>query len=134
MFFNFFVFCQFELQGGQGFYLVGRDSSGFLNKKFQQLIGEDTATPQEVEVVMGRTLQVCAKFNIVSTHEYYYYCYQSFTIFFLFLDQVPLGANGCAYFPFEELCDKPLGAADYFGLFSKTYVSMNSVVYICCLS
>lgn len=75
--------------GGQGFYLVGRDSSGFLNKKFQQLIGEDTATPQEVEVVMGRTLQV------------------------------PLGANGCAYFPFEELCDKPLGAADYFGLFKK---------------
>lgn len=33
--------------------------------------------------------------------------------------QVPLGANGCAYFPFEELCDRPLGAADYFGLFSK---------------
>ncbi|CAL5404358.1 unnamed protein product [Camellia sinensis] len=32
---------------------------------------------------------------------------------------VPLGANRCAYFPFEELCDKPLGAADYFGLFSK---------------
>ena len=33
--------------------------------------------------------------------------------------QVPLGANGCAYFPFEDLCDRPLGAADYFGLFSK---------------
>lgn len=33
--------------------------------------------------------------------------------------QVPLGANGCAYFPFEELCDRPLGAADYFGLFKK---------------
>uniref|UniRef100_A0A9I9EEU5 Uncharacterized protein n=1 Tax=Cucumis melo TaxID=3656 RepID=A0A9I9EEU5_CUCME len=33
---------------------------------------------------------------------------------------VPLGANECAYFPFEELCDKPLGAADYFGLF-KTF-------------
>ncbi|XP_004507775.1 uncharacterized protein [Cicer arietinum] len=75
--------------GGQGFYLVGRDSSGFLKKKFQQLIGEVTATPQEVEVVMGRTLQV------------------------------RLGANGCAYFQFEELCDKPLGAADYFGLFKK---------------
>jgi len=36
--------------------------------------------------------------------------------------QVPLGANGCAYFPFEDLCDKPLGVADYFGLFSK-YIS-----------
>jgi len=33
--------------------------------------------------------------------------------------QVPLGANGCAYFPFEDLCDRPLGAADYFGLFKK---------------
>lgn len=75
--------------GGQGFYLVGSDSSGFLKKKFQQLIGEGTPTPQEVEVVMGRKLHV------------------------------PLGANGCAYFPFEELCDKPLGAADYFGLFKK---------------
>lgn len=31
-----------------------------------------------------------------------------------------MGANGCAYFPFEELCDRPLGAADYFGLFSKS--------------
>ncbi|CAL5407164.1 unnamed protein product [Camellia sinensis] len=33
------------------------------------------------------------------------------------MTSVPLGANGCAYFPFEELCDKPFGAADYFGLF-----------------
>ncbi|KAL0534331.1 hypothetical protein IC582_028621 [Cucumis melo] len=32
---------------------------------------------------------------------------------------VPLRAKKCAYFPFEELCDKPLGVADYFGLFSK---------------
>lgn len=77
--------------GEQGFYLVGTDLSGFLKEKFQQLIGEGTATPtpQEVEVVMGRTLHV------------------------------PLGANGCAYFPFEEICDRPLGAADYFGLFKK---------------
>ncbi|KAF3949322.1 hypothetical protein ACB098_01G335600 [Castanea mollissima] len=73
----------------QGFYFIGKDISGFLKQKFQQLIGEHTAGPQEVEVVMGRTLQV------------------------------PLGANGCAYFPFEELCDRPLGAADYFGLFKK---------------
>ncbi|KAG5063922.1 hypothetical protein JHK85_005105 [Glycine max] len=77
------------LKGEQGFYLVGTDLSGFLKQKFQQLIGEGTATPQEVEVVMGRTLHV------------------------------PLGANGCAYFPFEELCERPVGAADYFGLFRK---------------
>ncbi|CAJ1944901.1 unnamed protein product [Sphenostylis stenocarpa] len=75
--------------GEQGFYLVGGHLSGILKQQFQQLIGEGTATPQEVEVVMGRKLKV------------------------------PLGANGCAYFPFEELCDRPLGAADYFGLFKK---------------
>ncbi|KAF5742106.1 lactation elevated protein 1 [Tripterygium wilfordii] len=73
----------------EGFYFVGKDKSSLLKEKFQHLIGEETASPQEVEVVMGRTLQV------------------------------PLGANGCAYFPFEELCDRPLGAADYFGLFKK---------------
>ncbi|CAL5374887.1 unnamed protein product [Camellia sinensis] len=71
----------------QGFYFVGKELTGLLKQKFQHLVGEHTAHPQQVEVVMGRTLQV------------------------------PLGANGCAYFPFEELCDKPLGAADYFGLF-----------------
>ncbi|KAL1553837.1 peroxisome-assembly ATPase [Salvia divinorum] len=73
----------------EGFYFVGKHLSGLLKKKFHQLIGEQTASPQEVEVVMGRKLQV------------------------------PLGANGCALFPFEELCDRPLGAADYFGLFNK---------------
>uniref|UniRef100_A0A5B7AWE7 Lactation elevated protein 1 n=1 Tax=Davidia involucrata TaxID=16924 RepID=A0A5B7AWE7_DAVIN len=73
----------------QGFYFVEKELSGLLKQKFQQLIGEHTAGPQEVEVIMGRTLQV------------------------------PLGANGCAYFPFEELCDRPLGAADYFGLFKN---------------
>ncbi|XAR65547.1 Hexokinase [Bertholletia excelsa] len=73
----------------EGFYFVGKDLSSFLMQKFQELIGKHTAYPQEVEVVMGRTLQV------------------------------PLGANGCAYFPFEELCDRPLGAADYFGLFKS---------------
>ncbi|KAL0334139.1 UNVERIFIED_CONTAM: AFG1-like ATPase [Sesamum angustifolium] len=73
----------------QGFYFVGRHLSTLLKQKFQQLIGDHIAVPQEVEVVMGRKLQV------------------------------PLGANGCAYFPFEELCDRPLGAADYFGLFKN---------------
>ncbi|KAK6127002.1 hypothetical protein DH2020_039251 [Rehmannia glutinosa] len=75
----------------QGFYFVGKHLSGLLKQKFQQLIGDQEAVPQEVEVVMGRKLQV------------------------------PLGANGCAYFPFEELCDRPLGAADYFGLFSESF-------------
>ncbi|KAI5675681.1 hypothetical protein M9H77_06631 [Catharanthus roseus] len=73
----------------QGFYFVGKDLSSLLKQKFFQLVGEHKAVPQEVEVVMGRTLRV------------------------------PMGANGCAYFAFEELCDRPLGAADYFGLFKK---------------
>ena len=50
-----------ELQAEQGFYFIGKDISGFLKQKFQQLIGEHTASPQEVEVVMGRTLQVSTK-------------------------------------------------------------------------
>nr|XP_043624955.1 AFG1-like ATPase [Erigeron canadensis] len=62
------------------------DEPDFLVQKFKELVGEHTVQPQVAEVVMGRKLQV------------------------------PLGGNGCAYFPFEELCDKPLGAADYFGL------------------
>uniref|UniRef100_A0A1D1XSF3 Lactation elevated protein 1 n=2 Tax=Anthurium amnicola TaxID=1678845 RepID=A0A1D1XSF3_9ARAE len=73
----------------QGFYFVGDDYSGLLQQKFHCLSGQKTASPQVVEVVMGRRLQI------------------------------PLGADGCAYFPFEDLCDKPLGAADYFGLFKK---------------
>ncbi|KAK6942359.1 ATPase, AFG1-like [Dillenia turbinata] len=75
----------------QGFYFVGEDfasliRSGLLRQKFKLLVGEQEPHPQEVEVVMGRTLRV------------------------------PLGAEGCAYFPFEELCDRPLGAADYLAL------------------
>lgn len=73
----------------QGFYFVGPEQSELLKQKFHQLVGQETPVPQVVEVVMGRKLQV------------------------------PRGANGCAYFPFGELCDKPLGAADYFGLFKK---------------
>ncbi|KAF6156370.1 hypothetical protein GIB67_031491 [Kingdonia uniflora] len=72
----------------QGFYFIGNEVT-HLQQKFQYLVGNHTAKPQEVEVVMGRKLQV------------------------------PLGANGCAYFSFEDLCDKPLGAADYFGLFKN---------------
>lgn len=73
----------------QGFYFIGKNLSGLLKEKFVELCGGDDASPQEVEVVMGRRLKV------------------------------PLGANGCAYFPFDELCDRPIGAADYFGLFKK---------------
>ncbi|KAJ8492845.1 hypothetical protein OPV22_014566 [Ensete ventricosum] len=71
------------------YYFIGKKYSGLLREKFHQLIGAEKPGPQVVEVVMGRKLQV------------------------------PLGANGCAYFPFEDLCDRPLGAADYFGLFKK---------------
>lgn len=60
-----------------------------FKQKLLNLIGKGTPRPRVVEVVMGRQLQV------------------------------PLGANGCAYFPFVDLCDKPLGAADYLGLFEK---------------
>jgi predicted ATPase len=77
----------------EGFYFIGKDISGLLKQKFQLLVGDQPAGPQVVEVVMGRKLQV------------------------------PLAADGCAYFLFEELCDRPLGAADYLGLFSKSYPS-----------
>ncbi|KAM7252585.1 hypothetical protein ACFE04_008094 [Oxalis oulophora] len=83
------LLCLDEFMAQQGFYFIGKNLTDFLLEKFQELIGEHKAVPQEVEVVMGRKLQI------------------------------PLGANGCAYFPFEELCDRPLGAADYFGLFKK---------------
>ncbi|KAF6997289.1 hypothetical protein CFC21_013527 [Triticum aestivum] len=74
---------------GEGFYFIGSECSTVLKQKFQSLIGDEEPTPQTVEVVMGRHLEV------------------------------PLGANGCAYFQFEDLCDRPIGAADYFGLFKK---------------
>ncbi|XP_022859705.1 AFG1-like ATPase isoform X1 [Olea europaea var. sylvestris] len=85
-----------------GFYFVGDDLSSLLKEKFQELVGEHRAVQEEVEVIMGRKLLV------------------------------PLGANGCAYFPFEELCDRPLGAADYFGLFSKSFLAfyLSCILYI----
>lgn len=33
--------------------------------------------------------------------------------------QVPLAGAGCALFQFHELCEMPLGAADFIGLFSE---------------
>lgn len=64
-------------------------NTAVFEQRFLSLIGTETPRPQVVEVVMGRELQI------------------------------PLGANGCAYFSFTDLCDKPLGAADYLGLFEK---------------
>ena len=45
-------------QAGEGFYLVGAQCSSVLKEKFQSLIGDEEPTPQTVEVVMGRQLQV----------------------------------------------------------------------------
>ncbi|CAN0912237.1 5'-nucleotidase domain-containing protein DDB_G0275467 [Linum grandiflorum] len=77
------------LKAEQGFYFVGKNIAGLLKQTFQELVGKHEVGSVEVEVVMGRKLEV------------------------------PFAANGCAYFKFEELCDRPLGAADYFGLFKN---------------
>lgn len=64
------------VQAEQGFYFVGKDLSGFLKTKFQELIGQEKAGPQEVEVVMGRTLQVFA--NLYSYKTYTQHSTQSY--------------------------------------------------------
>lgn len=51
-------FITFSGQAQQGFYFIEKDDSGLLRQKFYQLVGEEKAVPQVVEVVMGRTLQV----------------------------------------------------------------------------
>lgn len=33
-----------------------------------------------------------------------------------------MAGAGCAYFQFHELCEMPLGAADFFGLFSEWFL------------
>lgn len=38
--------------------------------------------------------------------------------------QIPLAGAGCAFFQFHELCEMPLGAADFIGLFSKYLLSI----------
>lgn len=37
---------------------MGTDLSDFFKEKFQELVGNSIPMPQEVEVVMGRTLKV----------------------------------------------------------------------------
>uniref|UniRef100_A0A803QHY9 Uncharacterized protein n=1 Tax=Cannabis sativa TaxID=3483 RepID=A0A803QHY9_CANSA len=74
----------------KGFYFVGKDLSDFLKQRFEELIGEHKAGPQEAEVV-------------------------------------PLTADGCALFTFEELCERPLGAADYFGLLSISHTLLPAI-------
>lgn len=46
------------MQAEEGFYFIQNGTSNFLMQRFRDLIGEHTAQPQEVEVVMGRTLKV----------------------------------------------------------------------------
>lgn len=55
---SIFPFQLLSWQAQLGFYFVGKELSAFLKEKFQELIGEHSASPQEVEVVMGRKLQV----------------------------------------------------------------------------
>ncbi|KAL2632301.1 hypothetical protein R1flu_016987 [Riccia fluitans] len=73
----------------QGMYFVGPEASKLLQIKFSQVTNEETPEPTTVEVRMGRKLQVS------------------------------MALDGCAFFQFHELCEMPLGAADYIGLFEK---------------
>jgi peroxisome-assembly ATPase len=45
-------------QAEQGFYFVGKHYSTLLKQKLQSLIGDEEPSPQTVEVIMGRKLQV----------------------------------------------------------------------------
>ncbi|KAG0556196.1 hypothetical protein KC19_11G033800 [Ceratodon purpureus] len=72
-----------------GFYFMGPESSETLRKLFLAELNGEEARPTTVEVIMGRKLKV------------------------------PLAGAGCAYFQFHELCEMPLGAADFFGLFKN---------------
>lgn len=54
-----FAKIYFKLQAEESFYFVKSGSSDFLMQKFKELVGEHTVHFHEVEVVMGRNLQVC---------------------------------------------------------------------------
>ncbi|XP_024402867.1 uncharacterized protein [Physcomitrium patens] len=72
-----------------GFYFMGPGASETLRKVFLAELDGEEANPTTVEVIMGRKLHV------------------------------PMAGAGCAYFQFHELCEMPLGAADFFGLFKN---------------
>jgi predicted ATPase len=72
-----------------GFYFMGHGASETLLKLFIAELDGEEAKPTTVEVIMGRKLKV------------------------------PLAGAGCAFFQFHELCEMPLGAADFFGLFKN---------------
>jgi len=84
-----------------GFYFTGHDASEILRKLFVSVLDGEEAKPTTVEVIMGRKLQV------------------------------PLAGAGCALFMFHELCEMPLGAADFFGLFKSFHTLALDNVPIC---
>ncbi|KAG0608486.1 hypothetical protein M758_8G109300 [Ceratodon purpureus] len=72
-----------------GYYFMGPGASETLHKLFIAELDGEEAKPTTAEVIMGRKLKV------------------------------PLAGAGCALFQFHELCEMPLGAADFFGLFKN---------------
>jgi hypothetical protein len=62
LFYLFFILWHLHsdtyVQAEEGFYFVGDNCSAVLKEKFRSLIGDEEPTPQTVEVVMGRQLQV----------------------------------------------------------------------------
>jgi len=52
------IFKLMSEQAEQGFYFVGKHYSTLLKQKLQSLIGDEEPSPQTVEVIMGRKLQV----------------------------------------------------------------------------
>ncbi|GJP67405.1 hypothetical protein CLOP_g24227 [Closterium sp. NIES-67] len=70
----------------QGWYFTGPGAAELLAKKVQLLVGGAAMGPVDVEVLMGRKLRI------------------------------QRAAKGVASVKFFELCEVPLGAADYFAL------------------
>ncbi|CAI5976808.1 unnamed protein product [Closterium sp. NIES-65] len=70
----------------QGWYFTGTGAAALLEKKVELLVGGADLGPVDVEVLMGRKLRV------------------------------QRAAKGVAAVKFFELCEVPLGAADYFAL------------------